>query len=55
MTYVCTIGHGFLNSLFSNAIESGRVDIKLSIPSFTLGKSMMQPCNHIPTGVFFQI
>ena len=31
MTYVSFIGQGFLNSLFSNPIESGRVGIKLSM------------------------
>ena len=46
MTYVSFIGHGFLNSLFSNPIQSGRAGIKLPMPLIGLMEELdatMQP------------
>ena len=53
MTYVSFIGHGFLNSMFSNPLESGKVGIKLSMPLICLVKehdATMQP--HFDPSVF---
>ena len=53
MTYVSFIGRGFLNSMLSNPIESGKVGIKFSMPLIWLvveHDATMQP--HFDPSVF---